>query len=112
MKKKQPTSEELNKETAKHLAHLDSEYSVYAAKNPRMSSERFYYLRDNISSITRNFLPSPSKGNLSSMLKAIAGFFTVSKQDEKEYWVEVWIRGGRRSLGDYNIKSQPSEIPA
>ncbi len=32
----------------------------------------------------------------------MVGWFKVNHVTQADYWLEVWIRGGRKDLGEYN----------
>lgn len=97
---------ETTKQTAQMLAHLDSVYANYFARGPRMNAITFKKVKDKIDEIIRKFLPSPCKENINDMSSEIDEIFVQNPGiSREEYWGEVWIRSGRKPLGEYNIKA-------
>lgn len=90
------------REVCKTLAHLDSDYPARAEMTPRIKDEVFVVIRDGIEGIIRQLTPSPSKGNLGTMQKSINDWIKTNNVTTDNYWLEVWIRGGRKAMGAYN----------
>lgn len=90
------------REVCKVLAHLDSDFALRAEATPRMKEDVFANVRGGVDNIIRIFSPSPAKGNFGEMQHAINQWIKTCGITQDDYWLEVWIRGGRKPMGAYN----------
>lgn len=77
---------------------------------PKMKKEEFEPIRDAVQEIVLHFAPSGSNGRATLMAAAIKEYFVNNKIDADAYWTEVWIRGGRKALDNYNGRQINSAI--
>lgn len=84
------------------LKYLAQTEGRRAGAIPVMKSEDFNSIRDDIERIVQSFLPSGYNGKLAAMASAIQGYFQANGIDSELYWTEVWIRGGRKAMDNYN----------
>lgn len=82
------------KSVVTHLARLDSEYAVHALES-RMEDETFQMIHNAINLIIK------SGGDI---IVKIGQWFSWKGIEQDMYWNEVWIRGGQKSLGQYNTR--------
>jgi hypothetical protein len=75
---------------------------------PYMADNLFDKINEGIDRIVKSLSPSGSNGRVPEMAVAINSFLSHEKVDAEAYWTEVWIRGGRRSMDNYNGKQSSS----
>ncbi len=90
------------REITRFIAHTVSEYSFRATTHLRMKDDLFIKIRNGISDIIERFHPSGHNQNIGDMQKAIASWIKLNHSVSEDYWLEVWIRAGRKDLGAYN----------